>query len=456
MPSVPRVATRRAARSPASSGPARDAGIGSVEVLRTGKCLPPPPRPRSPSGRCCSGPRRTDRGHRSRTAVRRWPRRRGGVPDADGGIGVQVRRRLRIVAPRRGGAPPGRRARRPADRACTPSSRSSSSAGRPSRGDRPTASSRRWSSLRTAVESSAGVTFIPGRCKPGATSSRSAESRHHRRCTLRDSGSRIARPPRQQELAGDRLDRDHVRVEREHERRGRQRRGVQLDDLLALPGTNLPRAGEAPEGREVLVLDDDPQRQLGPLREVAPDQLRLVGARHDEQLVEQPRRAEVREGAEQQVEARQVVAVVPAADLQRQQGAELRARTRSRLAAGSARARLPLMPRREVVAFLVVRRRTLRSGPAYPCPWAHRSRRPRCGSGDAARAWMCCWCGSPPRPRAVLLVLPALDRVLPILALGHAVLAAHSAGAATPARAWMCCWCGCHRALERVLLSPPA
>ena len=72
----------------------------------------------------------------------------------------------------------------------------------------------------------------------------------------------------------------------------------------------------------MLVLDDYPKRQLGPAREVAADRVHLVGASNHDQLVEPPWRAMVREGAEQQVEARQVVAVVPTADLQRQQGAE--------------------------------------------------------------------------------------------------------------------------------------
>jgi hypothetical protein len=72
----------------------------------------------------------------------------------------------------------------------------------------------------------------------------------------------------------------------------------------------------------MLVLNEDPKGQLGPSGEVPRGDVQLVGAHHDEQLVEQSRRAMVCEGAEQQVETRQVVAVVPAADFQRQQGAE--------------------------------------------------------------------------------------------------------------------------------------
>ena len=169
---------------------------------------------------------------------------------------------------------------------------------------------------------------------------------------------------RQQELASDRLDRDHIRVEREHERRGRQGRGVQLDDLLALPGPNLPWAGEAAEGREVLVLNDDPERQLGPSREVAPDRRSASSARATtSSSSSRSRRAVVREGAEQQVETRQVVAVVPAADLQRQQGAERGSPGRSWLAL-TALSRVPPLCARTVALARVARRLRARRSPA--------------------------------------------------------------------------------------------
>jgi hypothetical protein len=100
---------------------------------------------------------------------------------------------------------------------------------------------------------------------------------------------------RQEELARDRLHRDHIGVESEHEGSVREGRSVELDDLLALPGAILPRTSEATEGGEILVLPDDAEGQAGPPREVRPDEVCLLCACDDEQLVEEPRCGEVLE-----------------------------------------------------------------------------------------------------------------------------------------------------------------
>ena len=113
-----------------------------------------------------------------------------------------------------------------------------------------------------------------------------------------------------------------------------------------------------------------------------PIEVHLVGARHDEQLVEPSRRPVVRQGAEQQVQTRQVVAVVPAADLQWQQGAEPSGPDSVTpcfwLRGGAAAVHAP------ACRWCLSRRSPPgpRSGLAYPCPWARRSCRPLCGSGE--------------------------------------------------------------------------
>jgi hypothetical protein len=53
------------------------------------------------------------------------------------------------------------------------------------------------------------------------------------------------------------------------------------------------RICQAAEGREMLLLPDDPERQLGPPHEVRRDEVGLLGARNHEQFVEEPRRCEV-------------------------------------------------------------------------------------------------------------------------------------------------------------------
>ena len=65
----------------------------------------------------------------------------------------------------------------------------------------------------------------------------------------------------------------------------------------------------------MLVFDHDPNWQFGPMREVAPNEVQLVGARHHQQLAEPSRRTVVRQGTEQQVQTSQIVAVVLTADL---------------------------------------------------------------------------------------------------------------------------------------------
>src|SRR5262245_10201802 len=100
-------------------------------------------------------------------------------------------------------------------------------------------------------------------------------------------------PVADEELSVVRLDRHDVRIERQHEVSGRQRGRIEFDDLLALPGTHLPRAVEATEGGEVLVLDDRSERQLRPLGEVPTDQLGLIGPDDQYQLAEQARLGEV-------------------------------------------------------------------------------------------------------------------------------------------------------------------
>jgi hypothetical protein len=126
---------------------------------------------------------------------------------------------------------------------------------------------------------------------------------------------------RDEPLAANRPPRDDVGIEHEYEARRCERRRIQLDDLLALPWPYLPRAAEAPEGGKVLVLHNHAQRQLGPVPEMPADVVRLVGADHYDQLVEQPG-SEMHQGAEEQIEAREVVAIVAPAHLQGQQSAQ--------------------------------------------------------------------------------------------------------------------------------------
>ena len=145
-------------------------------------------------------------------------------------------------------------------------------------------------------------------------------------------------------------------------KRGRPRRrphrvqGDRGDDAEPHRQGLRERTAEIAERWEVLVLDDDPERQLRPLGEVRPDELCLVGARHIDQLVQQPRRGKMPERAEQQIEARQIVAVVASADLERQKGTSLVVGQPLNAAAPAQVSRLPIAIREEIDGRLVVLR----------------------------------------------------------------------------------------------------
>ncbi len=166
---------------------------------------------------------------------------------------------------------------------------------------------------------------MPDRCSRGSTSSKSADisppPRGAQNATFR--GPSSARPPGMRDLAGDRFQRKDVRIQGQHELGIGHRRSVQLDHLLPLPRPHLPGPAEPHERGEVLVLDDEANRQLRPLVEVGADLIDLVGSSDDEQLVEQGRR-EVQQRAEQEVKPRQVLAVVAPAHLHGDETAQRR------------------------------------------------------------------------------------------------------------------------------------